>query len=38
MSAAVAGEDCDFEASVDELGEDGGTEVASGLRESVVSF
>lgn len=37
MSAALASKDCDFETSVEELVEDGWAEVASGLRESLVS-
>lgn len=34
MSAAVASEDCDFEASIEELVEDGWAKIASGLRVS----
>ena len=37
MRAALASKDCDFEASVEELVEDGWAEVASGLRENLVS-
>jgi hypothetical protein len=36
MSAALASEDCDLEASVEELVEDGWAEIASGLRESLI--
>ena len=34
MSAAVASEDSDFEASIEELVEDGWTKIASGLSVS----
>ena len=34
MSAAIASEDCDFEASVEKLFEDGWAKVASSLDES----
>ena len=37
MRAALASKDCDFEASVEELVEDGWAEVASGLRENLLS-
>ncbi len=37
MSAAFASKDCDFEASVEELLKDGWAEIASGLRENLVS-
>lgn len=37
MSVVLASKDCDLKASVDELVEYGWTEVASGLRESLMS-
>ena len=38
MSAALPSKDCDFEASLEELIEDGWPEVASGLRENLLSI
>ena len=37
MSAALASKDCDIEASVEELVENGWAEVTRGLRERLVS-
>ncbi len=37
MSVVLASKDCDFEASVEELVEYGWAEVASSLRESLMS-